>query len=77
LRIETRDGRAAAVRAASRSPIWWLRIVLGGLAAEAGLFIIAVVFYVLPIGSAELLYVVPVASGGQQQQTAHRFKGGL
>lgn len=60
--METRDGgREDAVRAASRAPIRWLRIVLGGLAAEAGLFIIAVVFYLLPNGSAELLYVVPVA----------------
>jgi hypothetical protein len=60
--METRDAdRVAAVRAASRSPIQWLRIVLGGLAAEAALFIIAVVFYLLPNGSAELLYVIPVA----------------
>ena len=60
--METRDGdRAAAVRAVSRSPIQWLRIVVGGLAAEAGPFIIAVVFYLLPNDSAQLLYVVPVA----------------
>jgi putative membrane protein (TIGR04086 family) len=45
----------------SRRRMRWLRIMLGGTAAEVGLFIIAVVFYFLPNGNAALLYVVPIA----------------
>jgi putative membrane protein (TIGR04086 family) len=47
--------------AESRRRIQWLRIVLGGIAAEAGLFIIAIAFYLLPNGTAALLYAVPIA----------------
>jgi putative membrane protein (TIGR04086 family) len=49
---------------ASRGRIQWLQVVLGGMAVEAGLFVIAIAFYFLPNGSAALLYVVPVACLG-------------
>jgi putative membrane protein (TIGR04086 family) len=48
----------------NREPIRWLPIVFGGLAVEAGLFVIAIAFYLLPNGSTALLYVVPVACLG-------------
>jgi hypothetical protein len=54
-------GNATTVRAASRGRIQWLRIGLGAIAVEAGLFLIAIAFYFLPNGSAALLYVVPAA----------------
>jgi|SRR5580658_2512998 hypothetical protein len=57
-------GGAVTRPADSRRRIQWLRIVLGGTAAEAGLFIIAVAFYLLPNGNAALLYVIPVACLG-------------
>jgi hypothetical protein len=54
-------GGGTTVREASRGRIQWLQVVLGGMAVEAGLFVIAIAFYFLPNGSAALLYVVPVA----------------
>lgn len=49
------------MKIAMRLPIRGALVLLGGLSAEAALFVIAIALYLVPHGSEVLLYVVPPA----------------